>query len=54
MKFGPSDSVISELQAVFRCHANIDKVLIFSSRSKDNYCEDSDIDRVGQVFYQLV
>ena len=44
MKFGLSDSVISELQAVFRRHPNIEKVLIFGSRSKGNYREGSDID----------
>ena len=44
MKFGLSDSVISELQAVFRRHDNIEKVLIFGSRSKGNYREGSDID----------
>ena len=44
MKYGLSDSVISELQAVFRRHDNIEKVLIFGSRSKGNYREGSDID----------
>ena len=44
MKFGLSDTVIKELQDVFRRHANIDKVLIFGSRSKGNYRAGSDID----------
>ena len=44
MKFGLSDTVIKELQDVFRRHANIKKVLIFGSRSKGNYREGSDID----------
>lgn len=44
MKFGLSDTVIKELQAVFRRHANIKKVLIFGSRSKGNYRTGSDID----------
>ena len=50
MKFGLSDTVIRELQDVFRRHANIEKVLIFGSRSKGNYRADSDIDLavVGQ------
>ena len=52
MKFGLSDTVISELQAVFRRHANIEKVLIFGSRSKGNYHEGSDIDFV--VFFVLL
>ena len=44
MRFGLSDTVIEELQEVFRRHANIKKVLIFGSRSKGNYREGSDID----------
>ena len=44
MKFGLSDTVIKELQDVFRRHANIEKVLIFGSRSKGNYRTGSDID----------
>ena len=44
MRFGLSDTVIKELQDVFRRHANIKKVLIFGSRSKGNYRAGSDID----------
>ena len=44
MKYGLSDTVIKELQDVFRRHANIRKVLIFGSRSKGNFREGSDID----------
>lgn len=44
MRFGLSDTVIKELQDVFRRHANIKKVLIFGSRSEGNYREGSDID----------
>ena len=44
MKFGLSDTVIKELQDLFRRHANIEKVLIFGSRSKGNYRAGSDID----------
>jgi predicted nucleotidyltransferase len=44
MRFGLSDTVIKELQDVFRRHANIKKVLIFGSRSKGNYRTGSDID----------
>lgn len=47
MKFGLSDSVIVELQDVFRRHKNISKVLIFGSRAKGNYREGSDIDLVA-------
>lgn len=47
MKFGLSDSVIVELQNVFRRHKNISKVLIFGSRAKGNYREGSDIDLVA-------
>ena len=44
MKFGLSDTVIEELQSVFRQHQNIERVLIFGSRSKGNYRAGSDID----------
>ena len=44
MKFGLSDTVIQELHDVFRRYANIEKVLIFGSRSKGNYRTGSDID----------
>lgn len=44
MKFGLSDTVIEELQSVFRRHQNIERVLIFGSRSKGNYRAGSDID----------
>ena len=44
MRFGLSDTVIKELQDVFRRHANIKMVLIFGSRSKGNYRAGSDID----------
>ena len=44
MRFGLSETVIKELQDVFRRHANIKKVLIFGSRSKGNYRAGSDID----------
>ena len=44
MRFGLSDTVIRELQDVFRRHANTEKVLIFGSRSKGNYRAGSDID----------
>ena len=47
MKFGLSDSVIGELQDVFRRHKNVSKVLIFGSRAKGNYREGSDIDLVA-------
>jgi predicted nucleotidyltransferase len=44
MKYGLSDTVIEELKGVFRRHPNIQKVLIFGSRSKGNYRVGSDID----------
>lgn len=44
MKYGLNDSVISELQGIFRKFPNIDKVKIFGSRAKGNYREGSDID----------
>ena len=44
MKFGISNSVIKELHEVFSRHSNIQKVLIFGSRSKGTYRAGSDID----------
>lgn len=44
MRFGISETVIKELQDIFRRHANIRKVLIFGSRAKGNYRSGSDID----------
>lgn len=44
MKFGLSDTVIEELHGVFRRYANIQKVLIFGSRSKGTFRTGSDID----------
>lgn len=44
MNFGLSDIVINELRDVFRKYGNIEKVLIFGSRSKGNFREGSDID----------
>ena len=57
MKFGLSDTVIKELQDVFRRYANIKKVLIFGSRSKGNYRAGSDIDLavIGKdIDYRLI
>lgn len=44
MKYGLSDAVIGEIQGVFRRHSNIEKVLIFGSRSKGTHRDGSDID----------
>ena len=44
MNFGLSDTVVQELQDVFRRYANIEKVLIFGSRSKGTFRAGSDID----------
>lgn len=57
MKFGLSDTVIKDLQDVFRRYTNIEKVLIFGSRSKGNFREGSDIDLavIGQgIDYNLL
>lgn len=44
MKFGLSDTVVNELQDVFKKHKEVEKVLIFGSRAKGNYRPGSDID----------
>lgn len=35
---------MADICSVFRCHPNINKVLIFGSRAKGTYLEGSDID----------
>lgn len=42
--YGLSDIVMADICSVFRCHPNINKVLIFGSRAKGTYLEGSDID----------
>lgn len=44
MKYGLSDNVLQELRDVFHRHTNVEKVLIFGSRSKGDYRAGSDID----------
>ena len=44
MKYGLSDTVITDICVVFMKHTNIEKVLIFGSRAKGTYSEGSDID----------
>ncbi|MBQ9356255.1 MAG: nucleotidyltransferase domain-containing protein [Prevotella sp.] len=44
MKFGLSDTVVQDLYGVFRRYTNIEKVLIFGSRSKGTFRAGSDID----------
>ncbi|WP_321426459.1 nucleotidyltransferase domain-containing protein [uncultured Bacteroides sp.] len=42
--FGLSESVISELNNIFRKYPAIDEVVIFGSRAKGNFTNGSDID----------
>lgn len=42
--FGLSDTVISELNNIFKRYPHIDEVVIFGSRAKGNYTNGSDID----------
>ncbi len=44
MKFGLDDVTIEQLSKVFERNPKVDKALIFGSRAKGNYREDSDID----------
>ena len=44
MKFGISETTIEDFHSVFRKYPEIDRVIIYGSRAKDNYREGSDID----------
>jgi len=44
MKFGLDDKAIKDIQQIFQDDWKIDSVVIFGSRAKGNYREDSDID----------
>ncbi|MFN7913313.1 MAG: restriction endonuclease subunit S [Bacteroidota bacterium] len=44
MKFGLEQHIIDKLIAVFEQHSKVDKALVFGSRAKGNYRNDSDID----------
>ncbi len=42
--FGLSDKIINEVQAVLSIFPKIDEALLYGSRAKGNYRDDSDID----------
>jgi predicted nucleotidyltransferase len=44
MKFGLTDETIHKINSVFEKYAEVDEVIIYGSRAKDNYREGSDID----------
>ena len=44
MKFGLDDATLEKLSKVFETNPKVDKALIFGSRAKGNYRDDSDID----------
>ena len=44
MRYGLSDTVIQELQSVFRKHSFVERAILFGSRAKGNYHIGSDID----------
>lgn len=50
MKYGLSNTVIQELQAVFRKHSFVERVILFGSRAKGNYHAGSDIDLAVVAF----
>lgn len=58
MKYGLSETVIQELQAVFRKHSFVERVILFGSRAKGNYHAGSDIDLAvvafGMTYTQLL
>lgn len=44
MKYGLSDQTVSDLQNVFRSFENIETVILYGSRAKGNFHEESNID----------
>jgi len=44
MKFGLPDDTIEKINAVFAKYPNVEKVIIYGSRAKENYKNGSDID----------
>ena len=44
MKYGLEDSIIEQIQSVFKRHSEIKKVVLYGSRAKGNYRVNSDID----------
>ncbi|OMQ13219.1 nucleotidyltransferase domain-containing protein [[Flexibacter] sp. ATCC 35103] len=46
MSFGLSSIYINKINSVFDQYSNIDEVIIFGSRAKGNYRDNSDIDLV--------
>lgn len=46
MSFGLSSIYINKINSVFHQYSNIDEVIIFGSRAKGNYRDNSDIDLV--------
>ncbi|MEN0057976.1 MAG: nucleotidyltransferase domain-containing protein [Bdellovibrio sp.] len=43
-RFGISQKVIEDLNHIFRCYPQIQKVILYGSRAKGNYKAGSDID----------
>ena len=44
MKYGLEDKVIEKINSIFTSYKEIDKVLLFGSRSKNTFHNDSDVD----------
>lgn len=50
--FGLKESIINQINQVFKCYPNIEKAVIYGSRAKGNYRHGSDID-ITLFGYQL-
>lgn len=44
MKYGLSQKVIDQINHVFKCYSDLEKVILYGSRAKGNFREGSDID----------
>ena len=49
MKFGLSEQTIDKMKSVFTGFSEIDEIIVFGSRAKGNYRENSDIDLAIKV-----
>lgn len=49
MKFGLSEQTIEKMKSVFTGFLEIDEIIVFGSRAKGNYRENSDIDLAIKV-----
>jgi uncharacterized protein len=50
-KYGLPERTLNTLNSIFRKYPEIKEVILYDSRTKENYRPGSDIDQVGKVLY---